>query len=84
MDIAIGLLRIYMKHGVVDEMALTPLFTYFFESYPTLTLEQKMDIFMDITQMYRADDYANTWTDLDFPTDEQTGMPIHPNFTKLA
>jgi hypothetical protein len=80
MDVAIGLLKIYMHRGVVDEMALTPLFSYFFESYPDLTLTQKMDIFIDITKMRKDTDYPNTWVDLDFPTDSITGMPIHPTF----
>lgn len=69
MDIAIGLLRIYMNTGVVDETALTPLFTYLFASYPDLTLEEQIKIFMDITKSNSCGDYPNTWLDLGFPED---------------
>jgi len=77
MDIAIGLLKVYMKHGTVSEMALTPLFKYFFESYPNLTLEQRIAIFIDVTSMNKPTDYCNTWVDLEFPTDEE-GVPKWP------
>jgi len=79
MEIAIGLLRVYMKRGVIDEMTLTPLFEYFFKSFPDLTLEQQMTIFMDVTGMNTPDNYPNTWVDMDFPVDED-GNPVHPKF----
>lgn len=79
MDIAIGLLRVYMKRGVIDEMILTPLFEYFFQSFPDLTQEQQMAIFMDITGMYSPNDYPNTWVDMEFPVDDD-GNPVHPKF----
>lgn len=81
MDVAIGLLKVFMKRGVVDEMVLTPLFEYFFNAFPELSLEKRMEIFIDITQMKRSDDYPNTWTDLEFPVDDDSGMPIHPSFS---
>ena len=79
METAIGLLRIYMKQGVIDEMTLTPLFIYFFKSFPSLTLDEQMTIFMDITSMNSPHTYPNTWVDMDFPVDED-GNPIHPKF----
>ena len=79
MDSAIGLIRVYMKHGVVSETTLTHLFMYFFKCYPALTMEQRMDLFIDITSMCIPDDYPNTWIDLDFPTDDE-GVAIHPRF----
>jgi len=80
MEVAIGLLRILIKRGYDDEMILTPLFEHFFNSYPELTQNEQMAIFMDITGMKTPNDYPNTWADMDFPTDEETGMPIHPRF----
>ena len=79
MDSAIGLLRVYMKHGVRSETTLTHLFMHFFKCYPDLSLEQKMELFIDITDMRDPDDYPNTWIDLDFPTDDE-GVAIHPIF----
>jgi hypothetical protein len=75
MDIAIGLLKVYMKHGTISEMTLTPLFIYFFKSYPNLTLEQRIAIFIDVTCMDKPTDYFNTWVDLEFPTDDD-GVPL--------
>jgi hypothetical protein len=79
MDTAIGLLIVYMKHGVITETTLTHLFLYFFRSYSNLTLEQQMRIFIDVTNMRDADKYPNTWIDLGFTLDE-SGSPIHPEF----
>ena len=79
MNVAIGLLKTYMKHGVISEMTLTPLFLYFFESYPELTLDQKMAIFIDVTGIKYVFEYCNTWNDLEFPVDEE-GTPVHPSF----
>lgn len=79
MNVSIGLLKTYMRHGVVSEMTLTPLFMYFFENYSELTLDQKMAIFIDVTCMKSADDYYNTWNDLEFTVDED-GTPVHPTF----
>ena len=79
MEVAIGLLRVYMKHGVVDETALTPLFLYFFKSFPNLSEEERMNIFINVTGMTKTNMYANTWMDLDFPVDE-SGGPLHSHF----
>lgn len=79
MDSAIGLLRVYMKHGVRSETTLTHLFMHFFKCYPDLSLEQKMELFIDITGMCIPDDYPNTWIDLNFPTDDE-GVAIHQRF----
>jgi len=83
MDITIGILRVYIKNGVIAETTLTPLFEYFFKSFPDLSKEEKIDIFMDITKMRRPDDYPNTWIDLDFPVDEKGG-PLLPSKPKIA
>ena len=74
MDIAIGLLKVFMKNGVIEESTLTPLFIYFFNSFPDLTQDEQIAIFMDITKMTKEDDYQNTWLDLDFPVDD-FGLP---------
>ena len=84
MDVAIGLLKIYMKHGVIAESALIPLFEYFFDSFPELSgcLEKRIDIFLDVTQMKKETDYPETWFCLGFPLDDVTGMPVHPSWSE--
>lgn len=79
MEIAISLLRIYMHHGNPEESMLTPLFLDFFKFFPELTMEQQMNIFIDITEMNSKYDYPNTWNDLEFAVDDDY-MPVHPRF----
>lgn len=79
MEASIGLLRVFMKHGVIDECILSPLFDHFFKSFPELTKEQQMEIFIDITGMKSPCDYPNTWMDMEFTMDENDS-PCHPSF----
>ena len=79
MQVAVNLIRIYMKYGVVSESVLTQMFTYLFEEYDHLSLNDQMSIFIYVTSMRSSTDYTNTWNDLNFPTDE-SGMPKHPSF----
>ena len=79
MNAALEMILVYMKHGVVDESTLTPLFARLFELFP-LPLEDQIQIFLDTTGM-KNNEYSNTWNDLEFPVDEDY-TPIHPRLKR--
>lgn len=82
MNGAVEMIRSYMKHGVVDESTLTPLFARLFELFP-VPLEDQMNLFIDITGMKNTYEYANTWNDLEFTVVDDY-VPFHPRLNPLG